>query len=467
MLQNNEPDFDAYVGAVETSENQNAQNESNKKGFPTPPYCAIGNKAIVRFVNGIAETAMDQGKPGTGRAKLFNVGWVKDDNGKPFPLVLPAILKKKPMYKSILCDFIDKVLTNTWIDFTPEQIEANKGTELEGKKGQTKYFYANRDDYGVQQSGEMTLKQIFWNVFKSGVDPNSQYYKSARTWRGQTIYVANVIDRLNYDWHRENKKTKILVKKVTVNGDRVNAKNVSFYVMGESLKDLADNHGHALDYDVMIIPGAENNDKFKLYNVSGYKESGYWNDVKKIITDEEREKVSILHGFSEEEQTWDTIDIDKYYRLTSAKVILDHLGKTIRNFDMMTGSNFYEQLQAEAALDAKAKKADAATTAPAAATQPTAQPVAQPAVATPATAPVNAAPVANVTPAQPVAPAQPIAQPIAQPQAPTQPAAPVAPAQPSFNTMANIAPATAAPEPIPVSSAAQQNIDQFYDSLDD
>ena len=110
MLQEEDVNVDAFVDAVASTEKKEAQNNQNQKGFEFPVCVGIGNKAIVRFVNGIAETALDQGKPGSGRAKLFNIGWVKDDAGKSFPLCLPAIINNKPMYHHTLIDFIDKAI---------------------------------------------------------------------------------------------------------------------------------------------------------------------------------------------------------------------------------------------------------------------------------------------------------------------------------------------------------------------
>lgn len=354
MLQEDVVDFDAFVNAVESTERKEAQNSSNQKGFEFPECVGIGNKAIVRFVNGIAETALDQGKPGSGRAKLFNIGWVRDDNNKPFRLILPAIINNKPMYSSTMVDFIDKVLSRMYV-------EAKDPTTGENKSG-WKYFYEERDDYGQQTSGEMTLKQIFWNVNKSGIQPgDSPYYKSQKSWRGQTVYIANVIDRLDYDWHKTNKKTKLLMRSVSVKNNTIRNKEVSSYAISTPLKELADNHGIKLNYDVLIIPGAQPMDKFILKNVSKLKEVNYWDDVKSVITEDDKAKISIVPGFTDEEKTWEPIDIGKYYRFTSSTTILKHFGKTIKNFDMMVGTNFYETFKEEAAAEAKVRETNSST----------------------------------------------------------------------------------------------------------
>lgn len=435
MLQNEDVDFDAYVGTVEASEKQQTQQNATRKGFKVPDCCAINEKAIVRFVNGIAETALDQGKPGSGRAKLFNIAWVKDDAGKAFLLTLPAIINNKPMYKSLIVEFIDKVLSRTWI----ENPEAKEGEPT----GAWKYFYADRDDYGQQQSGRQTLKQIYWNVQKSGVkaaDVTPEKYQRQRSWKGQTIYVANVIDRYDYKWHQENKKTKLLMRFVNVNADRVSRKETSFYAMGAPMKELTDNHGVGLNYDVLIVPGKKSTDKFMLKNVTTLKKINYWNEVKTVITEEDKNVISELEGFTEEEKTWNPINIDEFYRFTSCKTFLEHFGQTVRDFDMMTGTNFYEQFEEEAKAEAKAAGKE----------YKPAEPVSE--------APAQTVPAANQTQSAPVQ-AQPTAP--VQPVAPVQPTAPVQPA--NFDTMSP----AGVPTDVTPSAEAKKNIDDFYDSLDE
>lgn len=409
-LQNENVDFEAYLATVEAGEKASNQQQATAKGFKVPDCVEVGDKAIVRFINGIAETAMDQGKPGSGRAKLFNIGWIRDDNNKSFLLCLPAIINNVPMYQSTMCEFIDKVLSRTWV-------KAEEGSV--GATGSWKYFYEDRADYGQQMSGDMTLKDIFWKVFKSGAEPSNPMYKAARTWRGQTIYVANVIDRRDYTWHKAHKTTKLLMRKVNISENRVNRKEVSFYAIGAPLKELSANHGFGLNYDVLIVPGSEPTSKFKMYNISKLKEKEYWDDVNGILTEADKACVSIDRGFTEEEATWNTLDISEYYKFTSAKAILKHLGKTIKAFDMMVGTNFYGKFEE----DAKHESANEPVK------EEEVKPVAAPVVETPAQP--------QVTAPQPVA-------------------------SPNFDKFE----ANGAPAEVPVSASAKQSIDDFYSTLD-
>ena len=361
MIQEDSVNVDEFVKTVQSSEQKEAQQNTNQKGFEFPDCVGIGEGAIVRFINGLHATAMDPGTPGSGRAKLFNIGWVRDDAGKPFLLTLPAVIKNKPMYNHTMLEFIDKVLSRTWVD--------NPNPGPGEAKGEYKYFYAERNDYGQQTSGEMTLKDIFWNVFKSGVTPSNQFYKSQKSWRGQTVYVANVIDRRDYEWHQKNKKTKLLMRNVKVTDGQVRHKEVSYFATGTPLLELANNYGFDLNYDVLIVPGKLPTDKFEMHNVSILKDRDFWDVVKNKISDADKAKISTLKGLTDEEKTWDVIDIDKYYRFTSSTTILKHFGKTIKNFDMMVGTDFFDRFTKEAELEkaeraAKAGNKENATPAP-------------------------------------------------------------------------------------------------------
>lgn len=361
MLSEFDVNIDSFI--EETKENEIRENQSqSKNGFQFPTCVGIGNKAIVRFVNGIPSTPVDQGTPGSGRAKLVNINWITDDKGKKHRLILPAIIDNKPQYPSTLVDFINTVTARVWTNYTPEQIEANKGTKLEGKKGKFNYLYEERKDYGKKSSGARTLADIFQFVNKSGHKAGELYYESQKSWIGQTVYIGNVIDRLDPEWHRTNKKTKLLMSKVNLNGDKVTNKEASWFRM-KPLTEFVKNHGSKMNYDVLITPQYDGtkeiqNAPYKFYNVSKFKSLNYWDDVRKFLKPEEtipasedpedKGIIKVSNTFSDEEKQYDTIDIDKLYKFTSASKILEWVGGTIKEFDEMQGTSFYEKLKTEA-----------------------------------------------------------------------------------------------------------------------
>ena len=79
MIQENDVDIDGFIADTQETE-RNEKQEGTSKGFKTPKGLGIGQKAIVRFVNGIPSTPTDPGVPGSGRAKLVNIAWIQDEN---------------------------------------------------------------------------------------------------------------------------------------------------------------------------------------------------------------------------------------------------------------------------------------------------------------------------------------------------------------------------------------------------
>ena len=437
MLDSVDVNVDAFINLLEDEEKKEAVENSNQQGIEIPPTCELKNKAIVRFVNGIPETEFDVSSPESGRAKILNINtFLKDDDGKYFNLILPGIVNNKPLFPHTMIDFVKKVLSKAWVEGT------------NGAKGHYEYYYANRNDYGQQSSGFKTLAQIFEYVHKSGVSKDSQYYTGAKNLLGQTVYIANVIDRLDYDWHRQNKSTKLLARslKVRKNGN-VSRKELSQFSVETPFKELIESSGPKLNYDVLIVPPKENLEKCIMKNVSKLKQINYWDEVRAYITEEDKQKISIESDFTAEEKMWDTINIEKYYKISSAKYILKHLGKTIQSFDMAVGTDFYERFKAEAEADAKIEKTSHSASLQSNASPATQQTVNNPTLATGAQS--------NLQINQ---------QPITQ-QAPQQ--APQQMQQQAYrsNNLDSFDTQTGEPSSITPSQAAQDDIEKFYADL--
>ena len=413
-----EIDMDGFIDSVKEEDTNNAQNgtSTSNGGFQFPTCVGIGNKAIVRFIYGIPASPLEPRFKNPYVAKLVNLSWIKDDEGKNMRMILPAIIGNKPQVPSTMCDFLDAVLTQVWCDFTPEEIAARQADpKLDAKKknatGEYRFFYKGRQDYGAQTYGSKTLGEIFDFVYKSGHQPGEQYYDSQKSWRGQTVYIANVIDRKDAEWHKANKKTKLLMGSVKLKaGNKITNKEASWYRMS-SITDFAKNAGQNMNYDVMIKPvygpnGAEiSNAPYKFAELSSRAEKDYWNDIATDITPEERKLVRGAN-LSEEEKQMDLIDISMYYRVTPASTIVKRLIKTIDAFDMMAGTNFGERFRMEAKMEEEAKAAQKAVEAPASApvTQPTVDPQVQATVSQPVAPTAQVTEPASVTTSAPVTP---------------------------------------------------------------
>lgn len=408
-------DMDSFIDSVKEEDTSNAQNGASNGGFQFPTCVGIGDKAIVRFIYGVPASPLEPRFKNPYVAKLVNLAWIKDDEGKTMRMILPAIIGNKPQVPSTMCDFLDTVLAQVWCDFTPEEIAARQlDPKLDAKKkaakGEFRPFYKNRPDYGAQTYGTKTLGEIFDFINKSGHQPGEQYYESQKSWRGQTVYIANVIDRKDPEWHKANKKTKLLMGSVKLKaGNKITNKEASWYRMS-SITDFANNAGANMNYDVMIKPvygpdGKEiSNAPYKFSELSSRAEKDYWTDIASDITPEER---ALVRGaaLSEEEKQMDLIDISLYYHITPASTIVKRLIKTIDAFDLMAGTNFGERFRMEAKMEEEKKAAAKEATAESA-PQPTPAPVTPQPQVVPNTPAMESVPTqAPVPPVQPQAPA--------------------------------------------------------------
>ena len=379
MLLNDDIDMDGFISEVAESDNS-GNGSGNSNGFYVPPAVAIGAGALVRFVNGIPSTPLNPSKPGSGQAKLVNINWVTGADGKPMKLVLPALIDNKYQYPTILGEFIDKVLTRVWVDYTEEEIADNESDpDLKGKKGYYQYIYEDRDDHGALEgtakaSGLPTLQDIFWNVRKSGHKPGEKFYDSQKPWSGQTVYIANVLDRMNPEWHKQHKSTKLLMSKVTVKGDKVTNKEASWFRMSP-IQTLGKQLGSSLRADIYIHPEydvkgkAIDKNAYQFFNMSKAAnkqaklvaagiEGDEFDEVKMIpgFKEDFIKNTVTLEDFTEEEKLYDVIDIDKVYKFTDYTYILKRLGPIIDAFDTMVGTDFGDRMRTEAKYEAEQKK---------------------------------------------------------------------------------------------------------------
>lgn len=408
-------DMEGFCDSVAEDDLNNASEGGNGKKGPLFKSVGIGNKAIVRFIYGVPATPLEARYSNPYVAKLVNVQFIKDDAGKWMRLVLPPIINYKPQVPSTLYDFCEAVLAKDWYDFTDEEIAARQAdpklTEKQKKaKGKWVYLYENRNDYGAQQFGSMTLKDIFLKVSKCDADPAGKFYDQQKSWEGQTVYVANVIDRLDPTWHAENKKTKVLMGSVKLKGNKLKTKEASWYRMS-SITDFAKTSGSKMNYDVLIKPAFVNGKEatsapYIFEELTSRKEKDYWSGC--ALTDEEKKLIQ-PEALSEAEKNFELVDLGRFYKFTSATQVVERLIKVVDAFDLMTGSNFGPRFRAEAEQEKAAKaaakaaegnKAPVAPSAvkeePVAPVQPTVEPVAPVAPATPQ--PTQAAPAANANP---------------------------------------------------------------------
>ena len=348
-------------------------------------------KHPIRLFNAVHPLSEAEKQPGeSGQARIFNMSWIHDDNGKKMFLVFPSAYVDKGSPNHPILNFINKV--------TSFQYYKVKSTN----KSLKKYYYANEDTASVQVGGHTyTLKSIFNNVFTGG---EATYAKKVPSWFGVERYIANAIDR-------STGKVVLLTMKTSASGKPTFFPAFSFKPL---MYEMIGQCGDPSDYDVLTkYQKLSENDEFptlKLLNATNLKLQG--------LLDAETAALTKDTPLTEEEQKLPFYDIDKLY-LTSTKEMARRLGSTIKAFDQLAGTSFYDELIAYGKAHgedmtfkpAENKSAEGTAQAAQAETAVTEEAIA-PAFTTPASA---SAPTA--TPAQPAAVVaqQPAVEPVAQP----------------------------------------------------
>lgn len=381
--------LDSLIANEKKAEEKAAVQEASNKGKITyPPYVALSvNKeskpALVRMVSGLCPRKRADWTYDVGQSRVVTKSWIaKDQNGKPWKIILPPHWSDE---NNPVWDFIDKVTEKVYT-----KVKNPDGSETSQKN----FVYKGITNYGKLQSGPYTLGEIFEFVTKGGESPmNASKYKYANGLAGKEIFVANVIDRNDYQWHKDNKKFKVLIRSSNASKDPANPfkgelSAYSIYtITGKSatasqpltkaLVKEDGTHYNPWDIDLAIKDPDTAHDNFakcEVVNASDCKEHNYYKEIAGWNIDTNKIVVGPL---TDEEKSWEPVNLDKgEFGINSYKNIWDHIGNYITAFDEMTGSNFGERIQAKIEQEAALKKANQAEEAPA---QPAPSPAPAPA----------------------------------------------------------------------------------------
>lgn len=245
-----------------------------------------------------------------------------------------------------------------------------------------------------------------FNRVRYGGAPVEQY-KYAKGLRGQNVWIMNVIDRSQMDWHRSHKHTMLLTKNLFISDKYPNGiadTGVPSYGLDSLFSTLWKNYSSWENYDFALRRTGNTSPAYILYNASEY--------ASKQVRDlpENLWPIVSTAPLTEEERSWERYDINELFTHNDIK-IRDRLGGLLKQIDGAFATHFWEEAQANAEAEEKrneqyakdhpaaaqtgssAGMASAPTTSaqPAAApAQPTA-PAAQPAAAQPAAAPAQPA----------------------------------------------------------------------------
>jgi hypothetical protein len=157
-------------------------------------------------------------------------------------------------------------------------------------------------------------------------------------WQPSNFLVCNVIDRKDIDWHKQNKHTKVLTKRITVSNEVAYPQigiPISLYEM--LCSDVVEFQGALSDYDVII----RKTESKPFYQVR----HSIIDAVKLKKENPELLNLSNNDPMTEEEMSWVRYDFDKIYKVTSYQKIMNRLGQTIKKVDAKLNKKMYEELE--------------------------------------------------------------------------------------------------------------------------
>jgi hypothetical protein len=276
---------------------------NNYQNFEPINYVAmeIGEDHIVRFLgNPMLQRNNDPYSP-----KLVLSSKIIGDDDKQFRCIWPQ-QSQQPNW--ILWKIYNTVMKYKW------------DQALNGGKGGRVYDYATVHPtiFGrIAKNGKLD------NTFEDGWTPNK-------------FIMINVIDRHDMEFHKTNKQTKLLSKKVSISKDEKTA----FYEIGITEKlynsvwdGIVEKCGPWEDYDICV-----RKEKADPWYIAYHAEKEDWkiNDsVKKFI---------VKGPLTEEELSWERYNIDNLSKVSSYQKIQKKLGLFIEQVDQVFEKKYTEEL---------------------------------------------------------------------------------------------------------------------------
>lgn len=178
----------------------------------------------------------------------------------------------------------------------------------------------------------------FPEIFNRMAFNNNLKNKYETGWLPDNYLVCNVIDRLDIDWHKTNKHTKLLSKKCSVYNDIEYTDvgiTISLYEM--ILNEIVEYQGYFEKYDIVIRKLAD-----KPYNEVYHPVLHAQQLTKKNPT---ILKVASVKELTDEERSWEKYDLDKLFKVTSYAKIMNRFGKYIQDIDKAFNKEFYFELE--------------------------------------------------------------------------------------------------------------------------
>ena len=296
--------FAAYAKKAEDEAKQASfHSGSTPREYEEIKYTGLeqGVPSVLRVVGGPYDSNLDDFT-----ARTVNISRIVGDDGKRFRVITPSF-NENPNY--ILNRIISAVTKPKWVN--------------------------KEKTFPVQEQ----FPEIYNIIDKNGIKKGDPQYNFDKGWRGKQVFIMNVIDRSQMDWHRAHKHTMLLAKSVNIgkNGGEFPDEGISAFACGPQFTQLFKRYGSWEKYDIAITKTGEKSKAFDIGNATRTPE----------IAEDKESLVSQETSLTEEEKSWERYNIAKLFRVTTSTKIYNRLKGTIARIDAALKTNFLEELKAE------------------------------------------------------------------------------------------------------------------------
>lgn len=329
-------EFIAEAKRAEAAEKDRAANKGKytPKEYETLNWSGLekGTPGVYRLLDTHPDlNLLENSKPGSSYdGRVINQCLIIDDKGKQRKFIIPCRNKDD---SHIMWRIIDAVTAIEWVD-------KNDGT---GKKMR-------------KHINETKHPEIFSMVTRNKFPVNDKNFGlKVKGWSGREVYITNVIDRTNAQWHKENKHTRLLAKSVNVSkGDDGQDKvwideGIPAFGFTSELNRLFKTYGIPTQYDIAIEKTGKQNPSLVVFNASRTPEMCNGN-----------EKYVVTGSLTDEERAYTRYDLDKLFPISTYTKIYNALNRSIAMIDLALGTHFLPELKSlsdeeKAKWDAEAK----------------------------------------------------------------------------------------------------------------
>jgi hypothetical protein len=221
----------------------------------------------------------------------------------------------------ILSRFFKNVFAYDWVNYT--QDEMNADPEKAKRTGYKRFLHANHPIFQKYENNRTNSRNLYPPKYSAG-----------------RLVVANVIDRQD-NWCKENKHTKILVKKI----DRWEDKRTGDEVQYVAEKGFPVTVLQLLYKEILPFHTEFDWNQIDLV-IERFKEKPYY--VVKDANDPKlypyAKELASADPLTAEEESYELYDIDKNFGASSYGKLMACFGKTMQKWDEEFGTTFYAEL---------------------------------------------------------------------------------------------------------------------------